>query len=325
VLTGMNHAPACPPAASASVVRRPVRHLPPPASVVQWLHRERFMLARRALQFSVLLLFYGTLHWGWKAFGQPVLTGNLSSGQLLGAVPLADPFAVLQMLVARHLLAAEVLLGAAITLALYALVGGRVFCAWVCPMNLVTDAAAWIRNRIGMDTSRDLVRLPANTRYVVLALSLLVSALAGVAAFDAYSPIAMLHRELIYGVGLGLGAALGVLLIDALVIHRGWCGHLCPLGAFWSLVGRVGQVKVAFDDASCSRCGDCVKVCPEPRVLHFADIAPRGMVVSGECTSCGRCVAVCPEKCLEFDLRLRIRAAATPVAVGTPPVTGGSS
>jgi ferredoxin-type protein NapH len=39
--------------------------------------------------------------------------GNLSAAQLLGTVPLADPFAVLQMLVARHPLASEVLLGAA--------------------------------------------------------------------------------------------------------------------------------------------------------------------------------------------------------------------
>lgn len=308
---------------SRGAERGPVRHLPRPTTLGGWLHRERFTLARRAVQFTVLLLFYGTLHAGWKIGGQPLLVGNLSSAQLLGTVPLADPFAVLQMLVARHALATEVLLGAAITLGLYAGVGGRVFCAWVCPMNVVTDAAAWLRQRLGMDTSRDLVRLPPNTRYVALALALVVSALAGVAAFEAYSPIALLHRELIYGVGLGLGAALGVLLIDALVLHRGWCGHLCPLGAFWSLVGRVGQVKLAFDDTTCTRCGDCVKVCPEPRVLHFADIAPRGMVASGECTNCGRCVAVCPESSLRFDLRLRIQPASMPAERAAFPVSGG--
>ena len=35
--------------------------------------------------------------------------------------------------------------GAAIVIALYLLVGGRAYCSWVCPMNLVTDAAAWLR------------------------------------------------------------------------------------------------------------------------------------------------------------------------------------
>ena len=119
----------------------------------------------------------------------------------------------------------------------------------------------------------------------------------------------MLHRELLYGVGLGLTGALGIFLLDALVLRHGWCGSLCPLGAFWSIVGRAAQVRVAFDDASCTRCGDCVKLCPEPRVLHFGHAAAAGMIASGECTNCGRCIAICPESSLRFDLRARIRGA----------------
>ena len=88
----------------------------------------------------------------------------------------------------------------------------------------------------------------------------------------------MLHREIVYGAGLGLTSALGVFLFDAFVLKHGWCGHLCPLGAFWSLAGRGAQVRVAFDDASCTRCGDCLKVCPEPRVLNFNEAARHGMV-----------------------------------------------
>jgi ferredoxin-type protein NapH len=53
-----------------------------------------------------------------------------------------------------------------------------------------------------------------------------------VAAFEAFSPIAMLHRELIYGTDMGLSAAAGIFLLDTFVLRRGWCGHLCPLGAF---------------------------------------------------------------------------------------------
>lgn len=305
--------------------RPPVRHLPPPAGVLQRAQRARFGLARRAVQLSVLLLFYGTLHAGWTLLGAPLLAGNLSAAQLAGVLPLADPFAALQLLAARHVLATEVLLGAALTTAAYALLGGRVFCGWVCPMNIVTDTAAWLRQRLGLDPQRDLVRLPGRTREVLLVLALVVSALAGLPAFEAFSPIALLHRELIYGLGLGLTAALGILLLDTFVLHRGWCGHLCPLGAFWSLVGRVprvGQVQVAFDDTSCSRCGDCVKVCPEPRVLHFAECASAGRVVGSDCTRCGRCVAVCAESSLWFDWRARIQPASAATAVPSSPLAG---
>jgi ferredoxin-type protein NapH len=321
----MNAAPK--PRAAHAPARGPVRHFVLPPTLRGRLWAWRFGIARRLVQGAVLLLFFGTLHWGFKLLGQPLLAGNLSAASLAGTVPLADPFAVLQALAARHPMAAEALLGAGITTALYALLGGRVFCAWVCPMNMVTDAAAWSREQLGLATTRDLVSIPPRTRYGVLGLSLAVSAAAGLAAFEAFSPIAMLHRELIYGAGMGLSAAAGIFLLDTFVLRRGWCGHLCPLGAFWALVGSVpglGQLKVVFDDSTCTHCGDCVKACPEPRVLHFADLAQSGCVASGECTSCGRCVAVCPESSLKFDLRVRIHPAALQAGAAAPPVSGGT-
>ncbi len=84
-------------------------------------------------------------------------------------------------------------------------------------------------------------------RLVFLLLALVVPALAGMPAFEAFSPIGMLHRELIYGAGLGPSAALGIFVLDALVLRHGWCGKLCPLGALWSLVGH------AADDQPCHR------------------------------------------------------------------------
>ena len=279
---------------------RPVRHFETPSTLVGKLHAWRFLIARRVVQASVLLLFFGTAHWGWKALGQPLLSGNLSAGKLAGAIALADPFAILQVLVTRHAVAGEALLGAAIVLAFYFFVGGRVFCAWVCPMNTVTDAARWVRLRLAV---RDVFAIPPGVRYAMLGLSLVMSAIAGVAAFDWISPIAMMHREILYGAGLGLTSVLGVFLFDAFVLRHGWCGHLCPLGAFWSLVGRGAQVRVAFDDTTCTRCGDCLKVCPEPRVLNFNEAARHGFVKSGECTNCAACIAICPESSLRLTHR----------------------
>jgi ferredoxin-type protein NapH len=47
---------------------------------------------------------------------------------------------VLQILATGHQLAGTVLLGAAIVLAFFFVVGGRSFCSWVCPVNLVSSA-----------------------------------------------------------------------------------------------------------------------------------------------------------------------------------------
>jgi ferredoxin-type protein NapH len=47
-----------------------------------------------------------------------------------------------------------------------------------------------------------------------------------------------MHREIIFGLGLGWTALVGLFLFDWLVVKHGWCGHLCPLGAFYSVIGR---------------------------------------------------------------------------------------
>ncbi|MDR2017074.1 MAG: quinol dehydrogenase ferredoxin subunit NapH, partial [Burkholderiales bacterium] len=211
---------------------------------------------------------------------------------------------VLQVIASLHWPHRDALIGAAIVLVAYLLLGGRVFCAWACPVNMVTDLANWLREKWGI---RSLFIVPSKTRFWALLLTLVLSFILGVAAFEWISPIAIMHRELIYGIGFGFIAVLGIFLFDLLIMARGWCGHLCPLGAFWSIVGRTAQIRVAFDEASCTRCGDCVKECPEPSVLNFKETAQHGMVRAGECTNCGKCIVVCPENSLSFNLRACIR------------------
>ncbi|MDZ7753823.1 MAG: quinol dehydrogenase ferredoxin subunit NapH [Gammaproteobacteria bacterium] len=286
---------------------RPVRHFVMPGSLGGRLRVWRFIIYRRLVQVGLLVLFFGTAHWGWNVFGRPLLQGNLSASEVLGIIPMADPFAVLQITLGGVVLNPEVWLGAAIVLGAYGLIGGRTWCAWVCPINMVTDGAAWLRRRLGVS---DIFHVSRNLRYSVLVLSLVLSVLMGVAAFEWISPIAILHRELLYGIGMGWVAVLGILLFDLLVLRHGWCGHLCPLGAFYALVGRVALVRVAFDTPTCTHCGDCARVCPEPQVLNLRQASEAGMIASGECTNCGRCITVCPEDTLAFALRPRIDAPA---------------
>ncbi|MDR0770208.1 MAG: quinol dehydrogenase ferredoxin subunit NapH [Burkholderiales bacterium] len=294
--------------------REPVRHFQMPDTLVGKLRVWRFLIARRVVQVGTLILFIGTFCWGWKLFNQPVLTGNMSSSRLLDVIPLSDPFAVLQVIASLHWPHMDALIGAAIVLVIYLLLGGRVFCAWTCPVNMVTDLANWLREKWGV---RSLFVVPSKTRYWALLLALVLSFILGVAAFEWISPIAIMHRELIYGIGLGFIAVLGIFIFDLLIMARGWCGHLCPLGAFWSITGRAAQVRVAFDDASCTRCGDCVKECPEPSVLSFKEISQYGMVRSGECTNCGKCIVVCPESSLSFNLRACICKSSSQSAHGS--------
>jgi len=261
----------------------------------------RYLFLRRFTQLGILLLFFGTAHWAWQYPKKtPLLTGNLSSSKFIGLVPMTDPLAAFQIFLTGHVLTKETLIGVAVVFTFYLLLGGRVFCAWVCPVNMVTDLAGWLRNRLDI---KALVHIPRTVRYYVLAAALALSTITGVAAFEWVSPVGMMHREIIFGFGFGFLALLSIFLFDLLILKNGWCGHLCPLGAFWSLVGTAGQVKVRFDKSTCTHCGECATVCPEPQVLNLKKLEERGLVYSGECSNCGRCTALCPEGSLAFDLR----------------------
>ncbi len=258
----------------------------------------RYLILRRFTQIGILVLFFGANAWGWK-----ILEGNLSTSKIFGIIPMSDPFAVMQMLAAGAVIATDLLLGAAVVTLFYFLVGGRAFCSWVCPINMVTDSANWLRRVFDIDRAQ-LQKQPIsrNARYWVLGLSLIVSALMGLAAFEFISPISMLHRGIVFGIGFGWAAVLIIFLFDLFVLKNGWCGHICPLGGFYSLLGKFSFIRVHHIEENCTLCMKCKVVCPEKQVLYM--IGKESIpVLSGECTNCARCIEVCEDDALRFSIR----------------------
>jgi ferredoxin-type protein NapH len=264
--------------------------------------RHRWLLLRRCAQLAILALF---LAGPW--FGLWIVKGNLNYSLTLDTLPLTDPYVLLQSLLAGHLPEERALLGVAIVAVFYLLVGGRSYCAWVCPVNLVTDLAAWLRTRLGIKGGAHVSR---ETRFWLLGATLLAAAGSGAVAWELVNPVSMLHRGLIFGMGLAWTFVLAVFLFDLLVMNRGWCGHLCPVGAAYSLLGRVRPLEVAaVRRADCDDCNDCFAVCPEPLVIRAPlKGAARGIgpsIDSPQCTNCGRCIDVCSKDVFAFRITNR--------------------
>ncbi len=257
----------------------------------------RYMIARRVTQIGLLVLYFGANAWGWT-----ILMGNLSSSKIFGVIPMSDPYAALQMLVAGAVMATDLLIGVAVATVFYLLIGGRAFCSWVCPINLITDAAALLRRVLQLDRVQDRTKVSRNMRYWILALSLIISAIMGITAFEFISPISMVHRGIVFGLGFGWAAMLIIFLFDLFVLKNGWCGHVCPLGGFYSLLGKFSLIRVQHTEENCTLCMKCKTVCPEHQVLHM--IGKKSLpVLSGECTNCARCIEVCDDDALNFSIR----------------------
>lgn len=159
-----------------------------------------------------------------------ILKGNLSSSLLLETVPLTDPLTLLQSLAAGHWPITTLWLGAAIVLAGYWLVGGGCS-ALGLSVNLITDAAARLRGRLGLKGNGQFSRA---TRYWLLAMVLVVPAVVGVMAWELINPVSLAMRGLLFGMGAGWALLAALFLFDLFVVERGWCGHLCPVGAFYA-------------------------------------------------------------------------------------------
>lgn len=263
------------------------------------LYRHRWLLTRRMVQIAILLAFIVHI----PGYGK-IAEGNLSSSLWFDELKLTDPFILLQSFFAGSSIAMPALIGALIVGGFYAFFAGRLYCSWVCPINLLTDLAYWLRKKFKIKGNMSLSR---SLRLWVLALALALSFLGGTLAWEMVNPITRFQRELIWFSFSGAMLLGALFLFDLFVSRRAWCGHLCPVGAFYGLLGRYGRLKVTAtptDNCGTSSCSRCVAVCPEPHVLAPVVSKQAQTVNSGDCTRCGACLDECHEGALSMKLDL---------------------
>lgn len=298
--------------------------------MMKWIRKNRYLLLRRFSQVTILALFFlancsfvsinnqkhlvfqgdiarfeshernlAIANTKEELLPFKILEGNLSSSKILGVLPMSDPLAFLQIFLAGGALSMDLLLGVLVVVVIYGIFLGRGYCAFVCPINVLTDLSNYLRAMLRIEKFK--FSVSRNLRFAVLFLSLLLSLVFGVLAWEMISPISMLHRGIVFGMGVGFFGILVVFLFDLFVLKNGFCGHLCPLGATFGLIGARSVLKVAHNAQNCTQCMHCVRICPEPQVLSM--IGKRSEPVKDmACIKCGRCIEVCNDDALRFSI-----------------------
>lgn len=157
-----------------------------------------------------------------------------------------------------------------------ALIFGRVFCAYLCPVGTVQELASKVPGR-KVDIHNP--RIPETIRFIVF-----ITAVAG-----GVSLLNIMGYTGVYDF-FRLAATAGFFLFAGLIvvsvfIYRPVCRFLCPYGVLFSILSHISRYWLRRTDA-CINCRKCEKACP----VHCAqkDASRR------ECYLCGRCIQACP-------------------------------
>ena len=245
-----------------------------------------------------------------NAAGMHGVSGSLFSLDVFGW-PFGDPAALVQTLAGGGRPGAHFLLGVGSSLALAFLLG-RVFCGWLCPYGLLSEAAATLGGRLRARPRA--WKVPARwelaCRAVVLAAGTGLAA-CGIPALTRLSfpgTLSLAPQIACYngfdGVFFGLLAApVTALLLEFLTGERLWCRFVCPQGLLLGCAARLRSwcgrwsrlpLPTVRWEASCCSCkGEtpCAAACTlgvQPRRKDGPDAL--------RCSICGECVSVCARK-----------------------------
>ena len=175
---------------------------------------------------------------------------------------------------------------------------GRVYCGYLCPQMIFSEASVDLENWIQKKITRKLIHWPPKHRerlkravfYTIVAGASVVLAFVFVAYF--VTPSDLIHRLLALDIrtagGISGAAVTLVTFLDFSLVRQRFCTTVCPYGYLQGLLGDGKTLLVHYRDEGhdCIECKKCVRVCP-------MGIDIRQSPFQMECIHCAECADAC--------------------------------
>lgn len=193
-----------------------------------------------------------------------------------------------------------------VTMLITAMVSGRLWCGWLCPMGGLGEVCLTINAR-----KVNAKRLKW-FRYGIFVVwfSVLIGGFfmaGGINSINFWhlsenyisidEPMKFIVYYLVLLIFFSLNITLG---------SKGACHSLCwmsPFLTFGTWVGRklhLPQVKVVANTSACIGCHNCDRHCSMS--INVSELVKTGKITSLDCIGCGECIDHCPKKVLKFGI-----------------------
>ena len=170
---------------------------------------------------------------------------------------------------------------------LAALLFGRVYCGYVCPMNTLMIPTEWLSKKLKLQT--------VNSPKWLSSGKFAWFALAGSVA------IMLLAQKLL---DKNISILLIWLVVSALITLRYkpavFHNLICPFGPLQKVFGRFAKVSEKVNKESCIGCKLCEKVCPS-EAIEVKSTDKKAEIKTSICLQCTNCQQICPKDAIHYS------------------------
>ncbi len=214
-----------------------------------------------------------------------------------------------------------------------AILTGRTYCSFLCPLGTVQDIFGRIGGRFRRKFRRYGFKKPHTiVRYSILAGTILVVIFWGIyllTLLDPYSifgrfmtyfgrPVTIVFNNLVasvlhkfdiytlshiasknFPVEVYLVPLLFLLLVGTLSLAKGrlFCNMICPAGTLLGLLSKISVFRIRVDETKCNKCGRCSVNCKSSCIDSL-----KNTVDKSRCVVCFNCIRNCPERAISYGI-----------------------
>ena len=167
-----------------------------------------------------------------------------------------------------------------------ALLFGRVYCGYACPMNTLMIPVEWLSKKLKFQTENAPKWLKSGYfTWISLVVSIVVMIVSK----------KVLHRDLPVLPFWVVVSVLVTLRYKPEVFHN----LICPFGALQKVFGQFAKISEKVETQACIGCKKCEKVCPSSAiVVNHED--RKAFITTALCHQCTNCQQVCPTHAIRY-------------------------